>query len=96
MARRKQSDSVFSDELIDQLLEGREHGAHLLGSDGLVGDLKKRLAERMLAAEMDVHLGDDEQQSAGNHRNGFSPKTVTMAAWCWIFREIATANLILP
>ena len=37
MARRKKSESVFSDELIDELLEGREHGAHLLGNDGLVG-----------------------------------------------------------
>ena len=78
MARRKKPTSAFSDELIDQLLEGREHGAHLLGSDGLVGELKKRLAERMLETEMDVHLDDPEQQAAGNHRNGRSPKTVTM------------------
>ena len=49
MARRKKADSPFSDELIDQLLEGREHGAHLLGSDGLIGELKKltrRIARR--------------------------------------------------
>lgn len=78
MAKRKQSESPFSDELIDELLEGREHGAHLLGKEGLVGELKKRLAERMLETEMDVHLGDPEQQDAGNHRNGRSSKTVTM------------------
>lgn len=78
MAKRKQSESPFSDELIDELLEGREHGAHLLGNEGLVGELKKRLAERMLETEMDVHLEDPEQQSAGNHRNGRSSKTVTM------------------
>ena len=78
MARRKKSESRFSDELIDELLEGREHGAHLLGNDGLVGELKKRLAERMLETEMDVHLDDPEQQAAGNHRNGRSSKTVTM------------------
>lgn len=77
MARRKQQ--IFDDELIDKLLEGREHSAALLGNDGLIGELKKRLAERMLAAEMDEHLGDEEQQAQGNHRNGFSPKTVTMA-----------------
>jgi len=78
MARRKKSESRFSDELIDELLEGREHGAHLLGNEGLVGELKKRLAERMLETEMDVHLDDPEQQAAGNHRNGRSSKTVTM------------------
>ena len=43
MARRRKSDSPFSDELIDQLLEGREHGAHLLGNDGLIGELKKNI-----------------------------------------------------
>ena len=78
MARRKKSTSPFTDELIDELLEGREHGAHLLGNEGLVGELKKRLAERMLETEMDVHLDDPEQKAAGNHRNGRSPKTVTM------------------
>ena len=78
MARRKKSDSPFSDELIDQLLDGREHGAHLLGNDGLIGELKKRLAERMLEGEMQAHLDDPDQQEAGNHRNGRSSKTVTM------------------
>lgn len=78
MAKRKKPESPFSDELLDQLLEGREHGAHLLGNEGLVGELKKRLAERMLETEMDVHLDDPEQQTAGNHRNGRSSKTVTM------------------
>jgi len=42
MGRRKESTFPFSDELIDELLEGREHGAHLLGNEGLVGELKKR------------------------------------------------------
>lgn len=30
----------------------------------------------MLGAEMDAHLGRDAEQEAGNHRNGFSAKTV--------------------
>lgn len=77
MARRTKP--TIDDELIDKLLEGREHGAGLLGNDGLIGELKKRLAERMLAAELDVHLEDEEQKAAGNHRNGYSSKTVTMA-----------------
>jgi len=77
MARR--SKSTIDDELIDQLLEGRKHSAALLGNDGLIGELKKRLAERMLSAEMDVHLDDEAQQAAGNHRNGYSHKSVTLA-----------------
>ena len=77
MARRTKP--TIDDELIDKLLEGREHSAALLGNDGLIGELKKRLAERMLSAEMDVHLDDDDQQAAGNHRNGYSQKSVTMA-----------------
>ena len=77
MARR--SKPTFDDERIDQLLAGREHSAALLGNDGLIGELKKRLAERMLLAEMDEHLGGEDQQAGGNHRNGYSRKSVTMA-----------------
>jgi len=74
----RQTRPKIDDALIDELLKGREHGAGLLGSNGLIGELKKRLAERMLEAEMDVHLEDAEQQESGNHRNGRSAKTVTM------------------
>ena len=48
----------------------------IFDSEGLLGDLKKALAERMLDAEMDHHLDQAEQQAAGNHRNGYSQKTV--------------------
>jgi len=44
--------------------------------ESLAGELKKALAERMLNTELDVHLGDEAEQAAGNHRNGTSPKTV--------------------
>ena len=44
----------FSKELLDQLLAGRDPKT-VLDSGGLIGDLKKALAERMLNAEMDVH-----------------------------------------
>lgn len=59
--------------------QAREHSAALLGNDGLIGELKKRLAERMLSAEMAVHLDDEDQQAAGNHRNGYSQKSVILA-----------------
>ncbi|HET6553259.1 MAG TPA: IS256 family transposase [Dyella sp.] len=65
----------FSVELLDALLEGRDPKA-VLDSGGLIGDLKKALAERMLQAEMDVHLESPTEFEAGNHRNGTSAKTV--------------------
>ena len=74
MAKEKQ-ETRFSAELLDELLEGQD-AATVLRSDGLVGDLKRALAERMLNAEMDVHLGGETEQDGGNHRNGSSRKTV--------------------
>ena len=67
--------SSFSAELLDQLLSGRDPTT-ILESGGLIGDLKKALADRMLNAEMDVHLDSEAEVAAGNHRNGSSAKTV--------------------
>ena len=38
--------------------------------------MKKALAERMLNAEMDVHLANEAESGVANHRNGSSDKTV--------------------
>src|SRR6201981_1785260 len=65
----------ISDEVVDQLLAGREPST-VFETGGLVDELKKRLAERMLNAEMDHHLGTEAEEEAGNHRNGYSGKTV--------------------
>lgn len=73
MAKKKTS--AFSAEMLDELLDGQDP-ATVLRSDGLLGELKKALAERMLNTEMDAHLGSEVEQQAGNHRNGSSPKTV--------------------
>src|ERR1700691_1965738 len=73
MATNKESG--ISDEVLDQLLEGRDL-ATVFDNGGLVDELKKRLAERMLNAEMDHHLGNAVEGEAGNHRNGYSSKTV--------------------
>lgn len=69
------NDTGFSNELLDQLLAGRDPKT-ALDSAGLIGDLKKALAQRMLNAEMDVHLSSDAEADTGNHRNGSSSKTV--------------------
>src|SRR5208282_1257643 len=65
----------IGDEVVDQLLEGRDP-ATVFESGGLVDELKKRLAERMLNGELEHHLGTAVEEEAGNHRNGYGSKTV--------------------
>ena len=65
----------FKAETLDELLVGQDPTT-VLSSEGLLGDLKQALAERMLNAEMDVDLDSETEQQACNHRNGSSQKTV--------------------
>lgn len=69
-----------SDQLIDQLLADYKSPEDLLGEQGLLKQLTKKLAERALEAEMDQHLGyakhDTAGKNTGNSRNGKSRKTV--------------------
>ena len=67
--------SRIKPELVDELLSGRD-AKTVFEQDGLLDELKKALAERILSAEMDHHLGQEPEQASGNHRNGTSPKTV--------------------
>lgn len=74
--RKRKPKGPFSEELLDELLKqvkGRD-AESLLGESGLVGQLKKQLAERMLAGELTQHLRTEA--GAGNHRNGTSAKKV--------------------
>jgi putative transposase len=73
MARRKAP--IIPDELLDQLLAGRDPEA-ALGKDGLVDELKRALAERALNAEMDHHLDGEAAEGRPNSRNGYGRKTV--------------------
>lgn len=67
-------------ELLDELLSGYEKPAELLGEDGIFHQLRKRLLERALDAELTDHLGYRKGQRSGrpdaNNRNGHSAKTV--------------------
>jgi putative transposase len=62
-------------ELLDQLLGGRDPN-EVFAKGGLLDDLKKALSERILNAELDEHLGDEDAGGNGNRRNGYSKKTV--------------------
>ena len=52
----------------------------LFGQDGIIKNLTSRLLNRILEAEMDVHLGykkhSNNGDNSGNSRNGYSKKKI--------------------
>jgi transposase-like protein len=84
--RQRKPKGPFSDELLDQILSQlKGHDAQsLLGQSGLVAQLKKQLAERMLSAELGHHLSREREQAEDgdmpNYRNGSTAKTVLTPA----------------
>ncbi len=72
---------AIKNEIIDELLKDKDPKT-IFTSEGLLGELRKALAERVLNAEMDHHLADSTQdevsegEKPGNRRNGYSKKTV--------------------
>ncbi len=52
---------TISKELLDELLKGCERPEDLLGDAGLMKELKIRLMERMLGAELTAHLGYEDE-----------------------------------
>ena len=71
---------TISKEILDELLAGCERPEDLLGDDGLMKELKIKLMERMLGAELTEHLGYEDGAPApatqSNRRNGSTPKVV--------------------
>ena len=71
---------TISKEVLDELLSGVENADDLLGDQGLMKELKVRLMERMLGAELTEHLGyepgADPTTHQDNRRNGSMRKTV--------------------
>lgn len=73
MARKKKVNNRV-DELLDELLEDHQSPEEILGENGLLKQLSKRLVERALAGELKHHLKQEKEES--NSRNGYSQKTV--------------------
>ena len=65
----------ITETMLDQMLED-EDLPELFHSGELFIELRRKLAERILNAEMDVHLSQPEERLAGNTRNGHNSKTV--------------------
>lgn len=72
---------VDQKQLAEQLLaQAKEQGVELVGPNGLLNQLTKKVLETALDAEMAEHLGYDKHDPAGhgsgNSRNGSRAKTV--------------------
>src|SRR6516162_10493747 len=72
---------TVKNEIVDELLKDVDP-KKVFSSEGLLSDIKKALAERMLNAELDDHLQNEaaaataNESAASNHRNGYTKKTV--------------------
>jgi putative transposase len=71
---------AISEEVLNELLKDYQKPEDLLGQNGLLKQLQKRLLEKAMGAELTVHLGYGKHEAAGkntgNSRNGTTPKTL--------------------
>lgn len=71
---------AITDEVLNELLKDYQKPEDILGQNGLLKQLQKRLLEKAMGAELTVHLGygkhDPAGKNSGNSRNGTSPKTL--------------------
>jgi putative transposase len=70
----------IEDEIIDNLLKDYKDPEDLIGENGLLKELTKRLLERAMSAELTEHVGYEKHaakgKNNGNSRNGRSAKTL--------------------
>lgn len=68
------------DELLDVLMKDYKNPEDIVGENGLLKQLTKRVLERAMQAEMTDHLGYDKHSpdgnNSGNSRNGSYKKTI--------------------
>jgi putative transposase len=71
---------AITDEVLNEILKEYQKPEDLLGQNGLLKQLQKRLLEKAMGAELTVHLGygkhDPAGKNTGNSRNGTTPKTL--------------------
>ena len=75
-------DRKTQEQLIDELLKDYTGPESFWGETGLFAQLKQKIIERTLHAEMDQHLGyakhDPKGHKSGNSRNGKGKKTIVV------------------
>ena len=80
MSHKHEPKNEIIDQIIDQLDLSGMTQEELFGKHGLARYLTSRLLNKVLEAEMDIHLGykknSNEGDNSGNSRNGYSKKTV--------------------
>ena len=73
-------DERLLDAMLGALIAGERGEREILGQDGVLGELTRRLVERALREELSEQLGCPAGQApsggAGNPRNGGTPKTL--------------------
>lgn len=71
---------AIRDEILEEILKEYKNPEDLIGKDGILKELTKRLIEKAMESELTHHLGYDKYSSAGkksgNSRNGKSSKTI--------------------
>ena len=71
---------AIKDEILEEILKEYKNPEDLIGKDGILKDLTKRLIEKAMESELTHHLGYEKYSSAakknGNSRNGKSSKTI--------------------
>jgi len=71
---------AIKDEILEELLKDYKNPEDLIGKDGLLEELTKRLLEKAMDSELTHHLGCEKYSSArkksGNSRNGKSSKKI--------------------
>ncbi len=86
------------DAMLGALIAGKRGEREILGSEGVLGQITRRLVERALREELSEHLGYPAGQAppggAGNSRNGGTPKTlltdhgqVEISSWAKLLRR---------
>jgi putative transposase len=80
MTKNNKMTEIIDNELIDKLLKDYRKPEDIIGENGLLKQLTKRLLERAMSAEMTEHVGYEKHESvgsgSGNSRNGTSEKTL--------------------
>jgi putative transposase len=71
---------AIKDEILEELLKDYKNPEDLIGKDGLLKELTKRLLEKAMDSELTHHLGYEKYSPAGkksgNSRNGKSSKKI--------------------